>query len=298
MNRTSIENFSHKQLLKLVEIQNPTGLEEEFIIFSEDHADTNLFKYPCRINSLVALVCLTGEMVTNINLNEFHILPGMMVLNIPENIVQLKKLNNCTFYGISIAPLFFEKSHFNAYDMIPMYAQVRDNPCLQLTQEENIIFNQFISLIRLISHSPQSAKKETTIQELSIALINKLYDTMLAHKPINEPGSKKARKEIIFSKFISLLTQHHINERSVTFYAERLCISPKYLSSMIKKQTGKSAAQWIDDYVILEAKNLLKYSEMSIQEIAYQLNFSTQSFFGKYFKHLTGMSPTEYRNKA
>ena len=89
-----------------------------------------------------------------------------------------------------------------------------------------------------------------------------------------------------------------MQERSVTFYAEQLCITPKYFSMLVKKLSGKSAAQWIDNYVILEAKNLLKYSDMSIQEIAYQLNFSTQSFFGKYFKHQTGMSPTEYRNKV
>lgn len=100
-----------------------------------------------------------------------------------------------------------------------------------------------------------------------------------------------SRQEIFFGKFIALLTQYHTQERSVTFYAEKLCITPKYFSTLIKKQTGKSAAQWIDDYVILEAKNLLKFSGMSIQEIAYHLNFSTQSFFGKYFKHQTGLSP-------
>lgn len=89
-----------------------------------------------------------------------------------------------------------------------------------------------------------------------------------------------SRQEIFFGKFIALLTQYHTQERSVTFYAEKLCITPKYFSTLIKKQTGKSAAQWIDDYVILEAKNLLKFSGMSIQEIAYHLNFSTQSFSG------------------
>lgn len=89
-----------------------------------------------------------------------------------------------------------------------------------------------------------------------------------------------------------------MSERSVTFYAEQLCITPKYFSSLVKKLSGKSAAQWIDNYVILEAKNLLKYSDMSIQEIAYRLNFSTQSFFGKYFKHQTGLSPTQYRTQT
>ncbi len=67
------------------------------------------------------------------------------------------------------------------------------------------------------------------------------------------------------------------------FYARRLNITPKYLSTVSKDVSGKTAARWIDEAVILEAKSLLRYSGMSIQEIAYHLNFSTQSFFGKYF---------------
>lgn len=124
----------------------------------------------------------------------------------------------------------------------------------------------------------------------------KIHDTILAHDSPSKNEIKMSRQEIFFGKFIALLTQYHTQERSVTFYAEKLCITPKYFSTLIKKQTGKSAAQWIDDYVILEAKNLLKFSGMSIQEIAYHLNFSTQSFFGKYFKHQTGLSPSEYRS--
>lgn len=298
MDRTEIESFTHARLLKLIEIKNPTGLEEDLLIIGDNHADSNLLKYPCRINSLVALVCQKGEMVVNINLNEYHIQPGTMILNIPQNIVQLKEQKECMFYGISISTSFFEKTNFNTCDLIPVYTQIRNEPCLQLTEEENDIFCKFISLIQLIGHSSESPQKKTTIRELSTALINQLYDTILKRKPIAELESKKSRQEIIFGKFITLLAQYHMSERSVTFYAEQLCITPKYFSSLVKKLSGKSAAQWIDNYVILEAKNLLKYSDMSIQEIAYRLNFSTQSFFGKYFKHQTGLSPTQYRTQT
>ena len=84
----------------------------------------------------------------------------------------------------------------------------------------------------------------------------------------------------------------------MSFYAKQLNITPKYLSSVVKEVSGKTAARWIDESVILEAKALLKYSGMSIQEIAYHLNFSTQSFFGKYFKRYVGMSPLAYRNNG
>jgi len=83
----------------------------------------------------------------------------------------------------------------------------------------------------------------------------------------------------------------------VGFYARQLCITPKYLTTLIKRISGKSVSEWIDNYVILEAKTLLKYSNMSVQEIAYYLNFPNQSFFGSYFKRNAGMSPSQYKAK-
>lgn len=94
---------------------------------------------------------------------------------------------------------------------------------------------------------------------------------------------------------MNLVQLHHTHERSIAFYADKLFISPKYLSHIIKEATGRSAAAWIDEFVILEAKNMLRFSNKNIQQVAYALNFNTQSSFGKYFKHITGMSPTEYQ---
>ena len=111
-------------------------------------------------------------------------------------------------------------------------------------------------------------------------------------------GIKQGRCEVLFDEFMSLLQQYNKRERNVSFYAKQLNITPKYLSSVVKEVSGKTAARWIDESVILEAKALLKYSGMSIQEIAYHLNFSTQSFFGKYFKQHTGTSPSRYKRKG
>ena len=100
---------------------------------------------------------------------------------------------------------------------------------------------------------------------------------------------------MLFDEFMSLLQQYNKREHNVSFCAKQLNITPKYLSSVVKEVSGKTAARWIDESVILEAKALLKYSGMSIQEIAYCLNFPNQSFFGKYFRSHTGMTPSAYR---
>ncbi len=108
-------------------------------------------------------------------------------------------------------------------------------------------------------------------------------------------GSVSQRNREVFVRFMDLLDQYHQIERSVAFYADKLFITPKYLSSIVKKVSGENALEWINRYVVLEAKSLLMHSDKSIQEVAYALNFPNPSFFGKYFKHHTGMSPGEYK---
>jgi AraC-like DNA-binding protein len=106
---------------------------------------------------------------------------------------------------------------------------------------------------------------------------------------------QKDKKDKLFDSFYHLILQHYRDSREVSFYADKLCLTPKHLSAVIKKTTGKSAREWINDYVLLEAKSLLQASNMTIQQISDELNFANQSFFGKYFKRAAGVSPKEYR---
>lgn len=109
-----------------------------------------------------------------------------------------------------------------------------------------------------------------------------------------EPFPKSNNR--IPDQFINLVQQNFRKERFLEFYASKLEITPKHLSRTLKALTGNTAVEWIERYVILEAKVLLKSTNMSIQQIADDLNFPSQSFFGKYFKKNVGMSPKEFRN--
>ena len=106
---------------------------------------------------------------------------------------------------------------------------------------------------------------------------------------------KLPHKEDIFKQFLKLVETHHYKERDISFYAEKLCLTPKYLSSIIRDVSGELAGNWIDNYVIIEAKALLISSNLTIQEICYKLNFSTPSSFTRFFKRITGMSPRKFR---
>lgn len=106
----------------------------------------------------------------------------------------------------------------------------------------------------------------------------------------------KDRKNHVLQNFMVSLYQNHRMEREVTYYAQEQYLTPRYFSAIIKEKSGISALQWIIRMVIADAKQMLRSSDLSIKEIASELNFSTQSFFGKYFKQYVGISPTEYRN--
>lgn len=126
------------------------------------------------------------------------------------------------------------------------------------------------------------------------ALFYELGNIMNRHAPA-VGRQVKTRRDEVFEQFIHLVRDHYKAQRSVTFYADKLCLTPKHLSNVVKGLTGKSAGAWIDDYVILEAKALLKSTTLTILQVSEALNFANQSFFGKYFKQHTGVSPTQYR---
>ena len=117
MDKKGIESFTLAQLSKLIKRNNPTGLDDDFIIIGENLPNTELFKYPCRVDALVAVICLEGELICNINLKEYRITTNMMIINTPENIIQVKDIGNRKFYGIAVSSAFFEQSFLDARDI-------------------------------------------------------------------------------------------------------------------------------------------------------------------------------------
>ena len=104
------------------------------------------------------------------------------------------------------------------------------------------------------------------------------------------------RSDEIQKKFLSLVMKHYISNRQTAFYASHLSISPQHLCMIVKQKTGRSVSDIIADMVIMDAKSQLKSTDLTIQEIAYSLNFPNVSFFGKYFKRYVGISPQKFRN--
>ena len=142
-------------------------------------------------------------------------------------------------------------------------------------------FQQFKTYFDVIHKKSHETAPHTTaiIRSLIYIVLNELDDV---HHSLKTDSSPKVDKDIhILSRFKALLSKHFIEERQVSFYADKLHLTPKYFSTIIKEVSGKTAGEWINEMLLLESKVRLQNKDQSIAQIAYDLNFSDPSHFGK-----------------
>lgn len=293
--QTPINSFTLAELIDLAGEQRQ-GLMRECITASSD-SQMQVFRFPCRIDAFIIGVGTEGETSVSFNLHEFRLKKDSMFIFTPKNILQVNSQQYFKADVIAISPDFMRRINIDIKNMMPLFLKFVENPTLALTPEESRSMRGMIAQIERETRGPETHFSFDIVSGLIAAMIYKVGDIMyhyLAEHP-EEQNNSHNRAEEYFKQFTHLLGEHFREERSVGFYARQLCITPKYLTTLIKRISGQSVSEWIDNYVILEAKTLLKYSTMSIQEIAYYLNFPNQSFFGSYFKRNTGMSPSQYK---
>ena len=293
--QTPINSFTLAELIDLAGEQRQ-GLMRECITASSD-SQMQVFRFPCRIDAFLIGVGTEGETSVSFNLHEFRLKKDSMFIFTPKNILQVNSQQYFKADVIAISPDFMRRINIDIKNMMPLFLKFVENPTLALTPEESRSMRGMIAQIERETRGPETHFSFDIVSGLIAATIYKVGDIMyhyLAEHPEGQNNSHN-RAEEYFKQFTHLLGEHFREERSVGFYARQLCITPKYLTTLIKRISGQSVSEWIDNYVILEAKTLLKYSTMSIQEIAYYLNFPNQSFFGSYFKRNTGMSPSQYK---
>lgn len=251
-----------------------------------------------RLGGVTMVLCLSGTIDINVNLSSYRLTPNTLIVIGTESVLSVPQVDwdNLDAYVFVISPEFIRDINFEINIMTTMSITPNRPPLLNLSDEEVRLMIRYFELIHYNTVDNTDARYVRSISRSLIAAA--VYQLMQFVSNHTESGSRTpalSRRANYLKEFMHMVAQYHRSERGVAFYASKLFISPKYLSLIIKESTGRSAAEWIDDYVILEAKNLLRFSGKNVQQVAYELNFSNQSSFGKYFKHLTGMSPTKFQ---
>ena len=251
---------------------------------------------PIQVSMALVFLCIDGYIDFQINLKDYHLTP-QHVATIPVNSFVIFKDFPLSFRGflVAINPDFMDYSRDNKLGMAFMNNTSMD--IIGFMPEQNM--QEAIMLYKMMKTKLQDRdyifKTECVKSILEILKYNG-YQAMLHQKQMKPDNLIRSRKDEIYYMFTKLVNKYYREERQIAFYADRLNVTPKYLSTIVKQVSGKFATEWIDDFVILEAKAILKNETVGMKTICARLNFASPSLFTKYFKQHTGLTPKEYRN--
>ena len=241
--------------------------------------------------------CQRGSVEVSLEGCHYHIKPGDVYIYMASTLVHLLHKSEDA-EGIMVeVDFYYILPIVNKVINVESQLFMRKNPCVSLSGEQCAHFEYLLNNLWDRINAEDCQKENVQYQHLKLELIKSMGQTIcyeiLNMYFTNQPLQplQQGKKDVVFQNFMLSLFRFYRKERDVSFYARMQHITPRYFSAIIKEKTGDSALQWIVRMVITEAKQLLEESDLSIKEIADQLNFPTQSFFGKYFKQYVGVSP-------
>lgn len=231
-----------------------------------------------------------GEAHINLNLRKRHLKAPMAVILSPDTVGEIVDFSpDCDFTMLEFRDEFMES--FRREEILQIYHQRRLCLCIPLQEEELQRIEKLSALFWDIIHDHPFPEK--MVKEMILLFLNQV--DVFRKRHLAEERQPVSRRDEIFNRFIDLVNEYAVKERNIPFYADKLCLTPHYLSSLVREAGQRTAMDWINLAVIQEAKLLLHHSDLQITQIADTLNFPNPSFFCKYFRRLTGMSPGEYQ---
>ena len=256
---------------------------------------SSAFDYPFKVDVATAIICLKGITRGMINLKTYETTaPGLIIL-LPNQILEYEHISD-DFSALFIVMSSRFTEGLNIEERLPTFLSIQKNPSISLNENELEALVTYYKMMQSTTAATENPYRLEIAKHLTKAFFYSFgYNIHIRQLKAEE---KMPKKQVIVEKFLTLLQLHYRKERGLDFYSDKLFLTPKYLSKLIRENTGVSASEWIENYVITEAKALLKSTNMNVQQISDSLNFPSQSFFGKYFKRIEGISPREYKNNS
>lgn len=251
---------------------------------------------PRRTRCIILGLCLKGKAQYSVDTIDHTVMPNDVIL-INEGLVLDNYMLSPDFSGIGMLMSydFFHEIIQGIHELSALFLFSRTHPVFTLNSVEVKNIDFYFRALKYKVNEKDHHFRTDVVRSIMMTMIYDISNAIYRLQQIND--KRQTRAEAIFASFIKLVEENFRQERRVSWYGEQLCITPKYLSETVKQVSRRTPNEWIDNFVTLEVRVLLKNSSMSIKEIAQHLNFPNQSFLGKYFKEHVGMSPSEYRKK-
>lgn len=246
---------------------------------------------PEKYEHAAIIVCTAGHCNLKINLENYEVEAPSLITIMPGQIVEpVAASQNFSAIIIALSKRFIDMINLPGWQQ--NYLQMYNHPAQPLDESQVNAMRFFFTVLHHAASDEDNPFRLQVIENM----IRVFYYGGVSRMKQHDTNTSTFKNGIV-ERFMNLVREHYREERLIGFYADKLCITPKYLSKVVKEHTGRSAGEWIERHVILEARAMLQSSDMTIQQISSSLNFPNQSFFGKYFKRATGLSPKQYRSK-
>lgn len=258
---------------------------------SDGPANAHL-NHPYMMEGITFSICIQGSGCIKINLKEYKVEKNAVITLSPSSVVELvERSDDFLMEYLVFSVDFLGDIGIVAASDLP--EKIENEPCLYVSEEET----HYLLELHAIIVKQYNRIDHIFREELAKTLLTALLIEVASIYNISREREIKTlnRKEEVFNNFMQLLVKHHTKERSITFYANKLCLTPKYMAQIIKNVSGKSALEWINNMSILTIKAMLKSSNHTVLQISEDMNFPNPSFFGRYFKEHTGLTPVKYR---
>lgn len=263
-------------------------LNDEFAVINSPSFAV-LPNHPYRNPLVVALYCKQGVGKGRVSARTFDICSGSFFIVLPGQITELIELSDDfkAVYIIMTEQFTNSLGIGNTFNIKNIIAQT---PLVNLEDRARQALEGYLAMCRNLISVEKNPHRAEILQ-----LITRAFFLGLGYFLHQTEDNTKTRQDEITTEFLSLVEKHYKEHRDLEFYASCLGLTPKHISKVVKQSSGKSATEWIEKYVTLDAITQLTSTSRTIKEIAFDLNFPSQSFFGKYFSRIMGTSPAAYR---
>jgi len=248
---------------------------------------------PRKMNFILIGLCTKGQISYRMDTEELVVHAGEMLVASERHVIDgYQPSADMEGLCIMMSVDFFHEIIKSVHDVSSLFVFARMQPVMKLEANEITTFVEYFQVIKQKISDNHNHFRKDLIRTLMLAMFYDVGNVIYRVKNFDE---SLLRSEKVFTRFLKMVEENCKRERRVSWYAQQLNITPKYLSTAVKRISGRTAVEWIENYVTMELRVLLKNSTKSIKEITEELNFPNQSFLGKYFKEHVGMTPSAYR---
>lgn len=292
MNKVEMDQLTTQ---RLIDRTNARHVNDDFVFF-ENYRQIPMFDNPLRLSCLMYAVCTRGHAEITIDAITYNVQKNHILI-VGESRMINRFIPHPDFEGLvfMVKPEFLNEVTQGVKEMSNLFVFSRKHPMFEL---DDYYTRTLFNYGRILKHKMDEPNQNFKRDIVRCILTTMVYDVCNAvFGKMDMSQSPLSRADVLFAQFIKLVELNYIQERRVSWYAEKLEISAKYLSEIVRTASSQTPNEWIDRYVVMEICAQLKNTDKNIKQIAEDLNFPNQSFLGKFFKEHVGSSPSQYRKK-